>query len=126
MDWKWGINFPELAVKLSLPQQQIFTLFSYYNSISNSKSFTKDDFKTKYLRLKKDDGLNLDGLCDRVFRIYDPKSTGKINFEEFAALLHVQFYGSTAEKLTLLFELTDQDGNGLLSEKELTDMLTVR
>ena len=122
----WEINFDEIADQMNLPRDKLEAIFDQYKRMFSSGAFDKDEFKTNFLKLGKNDDLKLDGVCDRFFKKYDRMETGKIKFADFVEMLKVQFYGTVEEKLALLFDLIDQNGNKHISEVELADMLTVR
>ena len=122
----WGINLPEIADKYNMPRKNLDEIFQDYRATFPRGSFTRDEFKTFKLKLKKDDDLQLDGVCESFFKKYDEKNTGEIKFADYVDMLNVQFFGTVERKLALLFELIDQDGNKYISERELADMLTVR
>ena len=122
----WGINFPEIADKYNMPRDKLDEIFDHYRTTFSRGSFTRDEFKTFRLKLKKDDDLQLDGVCERFFKKYDKANTGEIKFADYVEMLNVQFFGTVEQKLALLFDLIDQNGNKYISEKELADMLTVR
>ncbi|XP_054291038.1 Kv channel-interacting protein 4-like [Macrosteles quadrilineatus] len=59
-----------------------------------------------------------------VFNTMKHTQTGKISFEDFLGILSKVSRGSVQEKLQWVFGLYDQNGDGLITKKEMLDVVT--
>merc|ERR1719357_1122526 len=62
-------------------------------------------------------------LGERLFKTFDTKKKGNINFGEFVTGLAGYVRGSTREKLDMLFTLFDLDSQGFITRKDLQSVL---
>jgi len=61
-------------------------------------------------------------FADRLFELLDTNGDGVVDLNEFICGLSMLCKGTPEEKLALSFKAYDLDGNGSISEKELTAM----
>eukprot|EP00949_MAST-11_sp_MAST-11-sp1_P003073 g3073.t1 len=62
-------------------------------------------------------------LGERLFYVFDKKSTGVIDYEEFVCGLALLSHGNRADKLQMLFDIYDMTGDGSIHKFELRTML---
>eukprot|EP01126_Amoeba_proteus_P049404 TRINITY_DN5778_c0_g1_i2.p1 TRINITY_DN5778_c0_g1~~TRINITY_DN5778_c0_g1_i2.p1 ORF type:complete len:189 (-),score=34.45 TRINITY_DN5778_c0_g1_i2:63-629(-) len=55
---------------------------------------------------------------DGLFQLYDPNHDGSITWTEYICVISLILDGTTAEKIKLIFNCFDEDGNGELSKEE--------
>ncbi|CAN0474007.1 unnamed protein product, partial [Ectocarpus sp. 12 AP-2014] len=69
--------------------------------------------------------LPLPGLlgAERLFAVFDKKSSGEIDYEEFVCGLAVTCRGSWEEKVEFIFNLYDIHGQGAVNRDELAALL---
>ncbi|CAN7984112.1 unnamed protein product [Ixodes hexagonus] len=64
-------------------------------------------------------------FAEHVFRTFDTSKDNTINFREFMCGLNATNRGTLEQRLRWAFTLYDQDGDGFIDKREMTDMLTV-
>merc|ERR1719419_1443804 len=62
-------------------------------------------------------------LGDRLFKAFDTKKTGNIDFDEFVSGLAGYVRGTTRDKMNMLFTLFDLDSQGYITKNELQSVL---
>jgi serine/threonine-protein phosphatase 2B regulatory subunit len=76
--------------------------------------------KATFLALFKLPGM----LGERLFRVFDQKKNGVIDWEEFLDGMKVYSRGSIDEKLTMLFKMVDLAGDNVVHPDELSTILS--
>jgi len=66
-----------------------------------------------------------DFVLPKLFKVYDKNQDGKLEFQEFIALLQIVQKGSLAERFSLCFKLCDSDDDNQIEKAELTKLLKV-
>lgn len=59
----------------------------------------------------------------RMFNIVDKDGDGRISFQEFLDTVVLFSKGATDEKLRIIFDMCDNDRNGVIDKNELSEML---
>eukprot|EP01126_Amoeba_proteus_P031580 TRINITY_DN3095_c0_g1_i20.p1 TRINITY_DN3095_c0_g1~~TRINITY_DN3095_c0_g1_i20.p1 ORF type:complete len:141 (+),score=20.84 TRINITY_DN3095_c0_g1_i20:295-717(+) len=59
----------------------------------------------------------------KLFRIYDFDHNGRISWQEYTCIYSLTNHGNTQEKIELLLNCFDTDGDGLLSREEFSLMI---
>ena len=59
----------------------------------------------------------------RMFNIVDKDGDGRISFQEFLDTVVLFSKGATDEKLRIIFDMCDNDRNGVIDKHELSEML---
>merc|ERR1711916_402607 len=62
-------------------------------------------------------------FLDRLFDIFDRENDGLVNFKEFVTGLSLVLKGTHDEKVKVCFEVYDLDHTGLISKKEMYQVL---
>ena len=62
-------------------------------------------------------------LTDRLFAVFDTDKNGSISFHEFSLGIGKLVNGTIDEKLSLLFEINDTDGNGEMDVSEILNAI---
>ncbi|XP_035222142.1 dual oxidase-like isoform X3 [Stegodyphus dumicola] len=69
-------------------------------------------------------GMKPDSLfVKRMFNCVDKDKDGQISFQEFLDTVDLFSRGKTEAKLRVIFDMCDDDGNGVIDKQELTKML---
>ncbi|GIZ03251.1 dual oxidase [Caerostris extrusa] len=69
-------------------------------------------------------GMRPDSLfVKRMFNCVDKDKDGRISFQEFLDTVVLFSRGKTEDKLRIVFDMCDDDGNGVIDKRELTQML---
>ncbi|GIY32341.1 dual oxidase [Caerostris darwini] len=69
-------------------------------------------------------GMKPDSLfVKRMFNCVDKDKDGQISFQEFLDTVDLFSRGKTDAKLRIIFDMCDDDGNGVIDKQELTKML---
>lgn len=69
-------------------------------------------------------GMKADDIfVRRMFNIVDKDGDGQISFQEFLDTVVLFSKGSTDDKLRIIFDMCDNDRNGVIDKAELSDML---
>nr|XP_015923608.1 dual oxidase isoform X2 [Parasteatoda tepidariorum] len=69
-------------------------------------------------------GMRSDALfVKRMFNCIDKDKNGQISFQEFLDTVLLFSRGKTEDKLRIVFDMCDDDGNGVIDKQELSDML---
>lgn len=61
-------------------------------------------------------------LMKRLFNTIDKNNDGHITWREFLSAMKILNFGSAGQKIDLLFEIYDTDGNGGLSYEEIKEL----
>ena len=77
---------------------------------------TMDQFKTVYGKFYP--GGNASKFAENTFRVFDHNNDGKIDFREFMIGLSMSSKGSFDDKMKWIFQLYDENKNGLISKEE--------
>ena len=62
-------------------------------------------------------------FVSKMFNIVDKDSDGRISFQEFLDTIVLFSKGRTDDKLRIIFDMCDNDKNGSIDKKELTELL---
>ncbi|XP_023209588.1 dual oxidase-like isoform X1 [Centruroides sculpturatus] len=69
-------------------------------------------------------GMKADSLfVKQMFNCVDKDKDGRISFQEFLDTVVLFSRGKTEDKLRIVFDMCDDDGNGVIDKQELTKML---
>jgi len=68
-------------------------------------------------------GGSTEKFCYHVFRTFDTDHNGYIDFVEFLLAINITSSGTPEEKLKWVFKLYDVDGNGTISQNEMTKVV---
>ena len=69
-------------------------------------------------------GMKSDAVfVKRMFNIVDKDGDGRISFQEFLDTVVLFSKGKTEDKLRIIFDMCDNDRNGVIDKTELSDML---
>ena len=68
--------------------------------------------------------LKESSMLERMYKVFDADSSGSIDFTEFCTGLTRLLKGTANEKLSLLFELYDKNGDGTIGLTELLDVVS--
>ena len=70
-------------------------------------------------------GMKIDSLfVKQMFNCVDKDKDGRISFQEFLDTVVLFTRGKTDDKLRIIFDMCDYNGNGIISKTELQKMLT--
>lgn len=67
---------------------------------------------------------NPDQFAEHIFKTFDTKNRGYIDFRQFLTTLSAQLKGSFEDKLKWLFGLYDADASGYVTKNDLLSMIT--
>ena len=67
----------------------------------------------------------MEGFARNIFRGFDQRDRGRVNFYVFITTLDILLKGSLNKKTEWLFEIYDEDRNGILTMAEAVSMLDV-
>ncbi|XP_018563303.1 dual oxidase [Anoplophora glabripennis] len=80
-------------------------------------SLTKSEFASAL-------GMKSDAVfVKKMFNIVDKDGDGRISFQEFLDTVVLFSRGKTEDKLRIIFDMCDNDGNGVIDKEELSEML---
>ncbi|KAJ8969155.1 hypothetical protein NQ314_001896 [Rhamnusium bicolor] len=80
-------------------------------------SLTKSEFASAL-------GMKPDAVfVKKMFNIVDKDGDGRISFQEFLDTVVLFSRGKTEDKLRIIFDMCDNDGNGVIDKEELSEML---
>lgn len=80
-------------------------------------SLTKSEFASAL-------GMKHDAVfVQKMFNIVDKDGDGRISFQEFLDTVVLFSRGKTDDKLRIIFDMCDNDGNGVIDKEELSEML---
>ncbi|XP_063910993.1 dual oxidase isoform X1 [Zophobas morio] len=80
-------------------------------------SLTKSEFASAL-------GMKHDAVfVKKMFNIVDKDGDGRISFQEFLDTVVLFSRGKTDDKLRIIFDMCDNDGNGVIDKEELSEML---
>lgn len=68
---------------------------------------------------------NPDHFAEHVFKTFDVKNCGYIDFRQFLTTLSSQLKGSFEDKLKWLFGLYDAHASGYITREDLSEMIAV-
>jgi len=114
-EWLEQTHFSEVEVQ---------NLFKTFMDLSPTGQVDRETFNLCLERLEQY-GLrnpNDTPFADRLFELLDVNGDGVVDINEFICGLSMLCKGTPEEKLALSFKAYDLDGNGFISEKELTAM----
>ena len=91
----------------------------------NNQDGTITREKLENLMRKLNQTVTEDDLKDMI-SVVDTKGDGKINFEEFVAMMEKRKdEADTEQEIINAFRVFDKDGNGLISKAELTNIMSI-
>ncbi|XP_071448324.1 Kv channel-interacting protein 4-like isoform X3 [Hetaerina americana] len=113
------------------------------NKLANSTKFTRKEIQLIYRGFKQEcpTGMVDEDSFKNIFSQFFPQGdasqyahyvfntikhnqTGKISFEDFLGILSKVSRGSVQEKLQWVFGLYDQNGDGLITQNEMLDVVS--
>ena len=64
-------------------------------------------------------------FATNIFKTFDHKKTGRINFRQFITTLSVQLKGNLQQKLEWAFDVYDIEKNGYITLEEVKEIMAV-
>ena len=98
---------------------KIKELFKDFKKHSPDGNMNKNQFVKMYVKFcpgKEKQSLE---FCKHVFRVFDTDDNGYISFREFLLAINISSYGSPDEKLRMIFNMYDLNGDGFISKFEM-------
>eukprot|EP00455_Lapot_gusevi_P028539 TRINITY_DN3048_c0_g1_i5.p1 TRINITY_DN3048_c0_g1~~TRINITY_DN3048_c0_g1_i5.p1 ORF type:complete len:292 (+),score=63.80 TRINITY_DN3048_c0_g1_i5:100-975(+) len=110
-------QFKELALQLTLEQEDVPQLYDRYAKVPRNESGISYQEFSELLPNE------TDTIRQELFRLFDYDNTGLIDFREFALALLNFLSTSKDQKIRFAFLMFDTDHNGFLSDIELISVL---
>jgi len=66
-----------------------------------------------------------DNVISRIYKLYNKNDNGKLEFQEFVAILNIVMKGSLEEKFIFSFKIVDVDGDNKINKVEFSKLLTI-
>ena len=66
---------------------------------------------------------NAEKICEHVFRSFDTDNNNFIDFREFMLAIYITSAGTAEEKLKWTFRIYDVDGNGVINQGEMINIV---
>ena len=112
-------------MKEEISEEQRADYLDAFNMFDNNQDGTITREKLGNLMRKLNQTVTEDDLKD-VISVVDTKGDGKINFEEFVAMMEKRKdEADTEQEIINAFRVFDKDGNGLISKAELTNIMSI-
>jgi len=100
-------------------KNEIKLLATMFHQMAQRSPDTESMSKETFLSVYQLPGM----LSERMFKVFDCKNSGDIDFEEFISGLEKFFRGSVHDKADMLFKMYDLNDNGCVDDNELSMML---
>uniref|UniRef100_A0A7S4EVD6 EF-hand domain-containing protein n=1 Tax=Chrysotila carterae TaxID=13221 RepID=A0A7S4EVD6_CHRCT len=116
----------DTAGVLSLMQKSGFTKAELFVLMDQFKAISKGDDKIdrrKFAQAFSEVVGCTESDLNSLFDAADQTHDGKVDFREFVSLLAVLQKGTPEQKLEVIFNAWDKDGNGQLTQKEMEELL---
>jgi len=121
-------RFKELCQNTSFDQRQIKEIMKQFGSKNyagegvDKKEFERIAEKLGLLHISVTDSeLSKDVIVDSLFEMFDVDNSGTVDFYEFVSCASILMNGSIEEKAEMLFRVYDNNGDGKVSRKELSE-----
>ena len=112
-------------MKEEISEEQRADYLDAFNMFDNNQDGTITREKLGNLMRKLNQTVTEDDLKDMI-SVVDTKGDGKINFEEFVAMMEKRKdEADTEQEIINAFRVFDKDGNGLISKAELTNIMSI-
>eukprot|EP01114_Cavostelium_apophysatum_P006203 TRINITY_DN1744_c0_g1_i12.p1 TRINITY_DN1744_c0_g1~~TRINITY_DN1744_c0_g1_i12.p1 ORF type:complete len:563 (+),score=198.38 TRINITY_DN1744_c0_g1_i12:1357-3045(+) len=111
--------FESLATSTHFGTKELEGLFAKWRQQNKDGEVSKEDFSKGLQSIGITDHL----LIEQYFSAFDKDKSGTINFREFVTGLSIVQRGTVDERLKLLFDTYDADGNGSLSPEEVYKLI---
>ena len=112
-------------MKEEISEEQRADYLDAFNMFDNNQDGTITREKLGNLMWKLNQTVTEDDLKDMI-SVVDTKGDGKINFEEFVAMMEKRKdEADTEQEIINAFRVFDKDGNGLISKAELTNIMSI-
>ena len=112
-------------MKEEISEEQRADYLDAFNMFDNNQDGTITREKLRNLLLKLNQTVTEDDLKDMI-SVVDTTGDGKINFEEFVAMMEKRKNeADTEQEIINAFRVFDKDGNGLISKAELTNIMSI-
>lgn len=112
-------------MKEEISEEQRADYLDAFNMFDNNQDGTITREKLRNLLLKLNQTVTEDDLKDMI-SVIDTTGDGKINFEEFVAMMEKRKNeADTEQEIINAFRVFDKDGNGLISKAELTNIMSI-
>ncbi|DAZ96202.1 TPA: hypothetical protein N0F65_012392 [Lagenidium giganteum] len=124
-----GLTLARMREVTGLASLSVDDLFSIFSSACTNEGgeLTRDQFKQCFYSIlkaqKKKPSRALARFLDRLFTSFDVDGNDAVDFMELSSGLSVLCDGSREEKVMAAFSLFDTDGDGYITEEEMTTYL---
>lgn len=109
----------ELESNTHFSRKDLGQLFGQFQKTSKNGLVDKHQFQKGL----KDIGVTDKAAVEQLFSAFDQNKSGTVDFREFVCGLSVMYRGTMEERLMLAFKAYDINGDGVISEDELSNIM---
>lgn len=101
-------------------EKEIFDFYSNFHKAYPKGRMSTDQLQAMYAKLFPDG--NADEFAENVFRVIDQDGNGTVDFREYLVSMSTTLRGDPLEILRRAFLLYDVDGDGFITEDEMSSI----
>ncbi|KAL7667581.1 hypothetical protein ACOME3_001058 [Neoechinorhynchus agilis] len=110
-----------LAHSANCDERVVLESYRRYKAVAPNGKMDKKTFIRMFK--SRHENANVEGIAEILFKYFDADNSGYISFSEYFLPNALIYQTEPTHKANIIFDICDQDGNGIITIKELRSLI---